>query len=216
MEPYITSPWFFSIFFKMALTLVLGFIFGYERQKSRKPIGFGTFIFVSVGACSLAIIAHRLTGQNTVPLLAAIVTGIGFLGAGALIKTGEKIHGFTSAALIWLFAIFGLSIGVGEVLLGLTIYVIIWMVSLVDNILQNKGMGAYKKRLRITATFDDRDIPSYVNNLRELDCRLVSIVSDRGSQTRIYVYDISLSGEAIIELTETIGAIPAVIRIELE
>ena len=216
MDSILASPWVSSIFFKMALTLVLGFVFGYERQKSRKPIGFGTFIFVSVGACSLAIIAQRLTGQNTVPLLAAIVTGIGFLGAGALIKTGEKIHGFTSAALIWLFAIFGLSIGGGEIVLGLTIYVIIWIVSLVDNILQNKGMGAYKKQLRVTVQLDDRDTPSYVSTLRELDCRLVSIVSDRESQTKTYVYDISLSGENIIELTDTIGSIPTVIRIELE
>ena|SRR5659263_171028 len=96
------------ILLRLTLTFALSLIFGYERQRSHKPIGFGTFIFVSVGSCGLAITATILS-ENPLPLLGSVVTGIGFLGAGALIKTNEKTFGFTTAASVWLFAIFGIT-----------------------------------------------------------------------------------------------------------
>lgn len=148
------------ILLRIGLVFLLSFIFGVERQKSHKPIGFGTFIFVSVGACALAIIATTLGGDNPLPLLGAIVTGIGFLGAGALIKTTDRIFGFTSAATIWLFAIFGLVIGVGEYLIGFVIYFLVWIVVFSDLYLEKKGIGSYQKKLVITTNtiINEREI----------------------------------------------------------
>ncbi len=201
---------------RLGLTMIPAFLFGYERQRSRKPIGFGTFIFVSVGACSLALIAKALPGQNTVPLLAAIVTGIGFLGAGALIKTGEKIHGFTSAALIWLFAIFGLAIGVGEIILGMTIYLIIWLVSLVDQLLQNRSIGAYKKQLSVTVTTPLPTNASHNELLARYDCRLVGIRSEREPTRHTFVYDIAVSAEDATGLVGSLLESVDVVRVDLE
>lgn len=92
-----------------------------------------------------------LAPSNPLPLLGAIVTGIGFLGAGALIKTGDKVYGFTSAALIWIFAIFGMSMGVGRFSIGMAIYVFVWLVILCDSYLEKRGIGAYRKKLTINA-----------------------------------------------------------------
>lgn len=138
---------------RFLITFSLSFLFGTWRQKSHKPVGFGTFIFVSVGSCALAITALNLAVvgvDNPLPLLSAIVTGIGFLGAGALIKTTDKIFGFTSAATIWLFAIFGLIIGVGEYLLGFIIYALTLTVVFYDIHLEKKGIGSYQKKVIIT------------------------------------------------------------------
>lgn len=135
------------------ITFILSFLFGIWRQKSHKPVGFGTFVFVSVGSCSLAITALNLAAvgvDNPLPLLSAIVTGIGFLGAGALIKTTDKIFGFTSAATIWLFAIFGLIIGVGEYLIGIIVYALIGIVVFYDIYLEKRGIGSYQKKIIIT------------------------------------------------------------------
>jgi uncharacterized membrane protein YhiD involved in acid resistance len=136
-----------TILLRFTITFLLSFLFGIERQKSHKPIGFGTFIFVSVGSCALAITSVILGNDNPLPLLGAIVTGIGFLGAGALIKTSDKIFGFTSAATIWIFAIFGLLIGVGEYFVGMAVYVLIWIVVLYDRNLEKRGEGSYQKKL---------------------------------------------------------------------
>jgi putative Mg2+ transporter-C (MgtC) family protein len=136
-----------EILLRLIFTFALSFIFGIDRQRSHKPIGFGTFIFVSVGACGLAITATIIDPQNPLPLLGAVVTGIGFLGAGALIKTSDKTFGFTTAASIWLFAIFGLITGVGEYLIGFSIYILIWVVILFDKFFEKQGVGYYQKRL---------------------------------------------------------------------
>jgi putative Mg2+ transporter-C (MgtC) family protein len=105
----------FEILPRFIITFVFSVIFGLERQRAHKPVGFGAFTFVAVGSCALSITAINLYPDNPLSLLGAIVTGIGFLGAGALIKTTDKIFGFTSAAAVWLFAIFGLVVGVGNI-----------------------------------------------------------------------------------------------------
>lgn len=139
------------VLLKFGLTFAFSLVFGLERQRSHKPIGFGTFIFVSLGSCGLAIVAVLMNPENPLPLLGAIITGIGFLGAGALIKTTDKIFGFTSAASIWVFSIIGLVIGVGEYLIGLMIYSLLWAVILIDKLLEKKGIGSYQKKVVITS-----------------------------------------------------------------
>lgn len=131
------------------LTFILALIFGLERQKSHKPVGFGTFIFVAIGACGLSILATSLGAENPLPLLGAIVTGIGFLGAGALIKTTDKIFGFTTAAGIWLFSIIGLLIGVGYYLVSLSLYFVLWICIFIDHGLENERIIPYQKKISV-------------------------------------------------------------------
>src|SRR5207249_9333948 len=69
---------------RLVIVFLLAFGIGLERQLRRKPVGFGTFVFVSTGACALAILSVDLEDQNPLPLLGGVITGIGFLGAGAL------------------------------------------------------------------------------------------------------------------------------------
>jgi putative Mg2+ transporter-C (MgtC) family protein len=136
---------------RLVITFAISMIFGIERQISLKPIGFGTFTFVAIGSCGLAITASVLEVENPIPLLATIITGIGFLGAGALIRTTEKIFGFTSAAGIWIFAIIWLIIGSGFLLIGLVIYVLVWAVIFIDKILEMKKVGVYQKKIVIVS-----------------------------------------------------------------
>ncbi|PIZ52062.1 hypothetical protein COY27_01765 [Candidatus Woesearchaeota archaeon CG_4_10_14_0_2_um_filter_33_13] len=141
---------YLELILRFILTFVAALLFGLERQRSHKPIGFGTFIFVSIGACALSIVAVIIVPENPLPLLGAIVTGIGFLGAGALIKTTDKIFGFTTAAAIWSFAILGLIIGVGQYFIAGLVYFFIWIIIIVDNILKKKGIGSYQRRMILT------------------------------------------------------------------
>ncbi len=138
-----------EIVLRFVIVFALSFIYGYQRQKNHKPVGFGTFILVALGACGLAITASEMNLDHSIALLSAIVTGIGFLGAGALVRGSDKIFGFTTAASIWIFAIFGMIIGLGNYKEGFIIYAAIWITILFDGYLENHAIGSYRKRLTI-------------------------------------------------------------------
>ena len=139
----------FTTIIKLLIAFILSLVFGLESQKSHKPIGFGTFTFVTIGSCALGITAISVFPANPTSLLAAIITGIGFLGAGALIKGTDKVFGFMSAASIWLFAIIGLSVGIGEYFISFVMYVLVWVVIIFDKYLEKRGIGSYQKKLFI-------------------------------------------------------------------
>ena len=139
----------FTTIIKLLIAFILSLVFGLESQKSHKPIGFGTFVFVTIGSCALGITAISVFPANPTSLLAAIITGIGFLGAGALIKGTDKVFGFMSAASIWLFAIIGLSVGIGEYFISFVMYVLVWVVIIFDKYLEKRGIGSYQKKLFI-------------------------------------------------------------------
>lgn len=192
-------PWS-EFFIRFALAFVLSFLFGLERQRAHKPIGFGTFVFVSTGACGIAFTAMLLTPSNPLPLLGAIVTGIGFLGAGALIKSGEKIYGFTSAALIWIFAVFGMIVGVGYYFVGILIYILVWLVTLYDIYLERHGVGAYQKNLTIRASrlVAREEIESQLSDIKRY--RFVGSEVDRSANRLSITFTIEAGKDIIDQL----------------
>jgi putative Mg2+ transporter-C (MgtC) family protein len=138
------------IIFKFGIIFLMAFLFGIERQLSNKLIGFGTFIFIASGSCALAILALSISSNDgLLTIIGGTLTGIGFIGAGALIKTSDKIFGFTTAASIWIFAILGLAIGFSQYILGTLVYLIVWIVILFDKILEFKGIGSYQRKITI-------------------------------------------------------------------
>ncbi|TLZ53830.1 MAG: hypothetical protein E6K15_09825, partial [Methanobacteriota archaeon] len=135
---------------RLLIVFLLTFGIGLERQLRRKPVGFGTFIFVSTGACALAILAVDLDDQNPLPLLGGVITGIGFLGAGALIRSNDRVFGFTTAALVWAMAALGVAAGAGLYYLTFVNYGIVWAVVITDRYLESKGFGSHAKVVRLT------------------------------------------------------------------
>lgn len=186
---------------RIIATFLLSVLFGYERQRAHKPAGFGTFIFVAVGSCALAITAVTISPDSPLSLIGAIVTGIGFLGAGALIKTTDKIFGFTTAASIWVFAIFGLLMGVGYFTLALVVYAMVWLIIVTDNFLEKKGIGTYQKKIKIHT--------NKIVNLKDLEqdlfegikYKLMSIEVDKKDKEIIALYLLEGPREDISKLT---------------
>jgi len=86
-----------TIIIRLTFAFLAGLVVGLERQIRMKPLGFGTFTLVSSGACAFMLVTESLTisGQS-LPIAAGVVTGIGFLGAGTLIKEGPSVMGFTT------------------------------------------------------------------------------------------------------------------------
>lgn len=109
---------------KLLLAAFLGSLIGLEREYHGRPAGLRTHILVSVGAAMITICGLSIGGTNpgaeVSRIIAGVVTGIGFLGAGAIIRTSDFVRGLTTAACIWFVAALGVTIGLGEYFLALS------------------------------------------------------------------------------------------------
>jgi putative Mg2+ transporter-C (MgtC) family protein len=99
---------------KLLLSLLLGSIIGAEREYRSKSAGFRTLIMVSVGSTLFTIFSIRIGVNNPDRLAANIITGIGFLGAGAIFRSDNGVSGLTTATTIWMAAALGMGVGSGE------------------------------------------------------------------------------------------------------
>jgi len=108
----------FEPIFQLLLAIALGGLIGFQRQLKHRPAGLRTHMLVSLGATLFAIISLSFDIEPS-RVAAGIVTGIGFLGAGSIIAHKGHIRGITSAATLWVVASIGLSVGVGEYLIGI-------------------------------------------------------------------------------------------------
>ncbi len=105
---------------RLVLSVILGGLIGLERQLHRRSAGLRTHILVSLGSCLIMLTSLYVFDiyKNQVPLdpariAAGVITGIGFLGAGAIIRDREGVKGLTTAASLWVVASIGLATGCG-------------------------------------------------------------------------------------------------------
>lgn len=111
----------FSTIIRIILAFVLGGVIGLEREKKGVGAGLRTHILVTVGSALVMLTSLYIYGiyqKNTCSIdpgriAAGVITGIGFLGAGTIIRSREGIHGLTTAASIWISAAIGLAVGCG-------------------------------------------------------------------------------------------------------
>jgi putative Mg2+ transporter-C (MgtC) family protein len=101
---------------KLLLALLVGGLIGAEREFRDKAAGFRTIIFICVGATLFTLFSIRLGGHDPVRIAANIVSGVGFLGAGAILRGEGRVVGLTTASTIWLVAALGMGIGGGHYL----------------------------------------------------------------------------------------------------
>ena len=121
------SSFDFDTIFRLLLAIALGALIGFERELKHRPAGLRTHMLVSLGATIFAVISLSFDIEPA-RIAAAIVAGIGFLGAGSIIAHKGHIKGITSAATLWVVAAIGLSVGVGEYLLAIISAVIVFVV----------------------------------------------------------------------------------------
>lgn len=102
---------------KLSLAVFLGFLIGIEREMKKKPAGLRTHTIVSLGACLFTLAGLNLVGDQAdfiARIIPGIVTGIGFLGAGLIFQSKDKIKGLTTAAEVWALASIGILVGIGS------------------------------------------------------------------------------------------------------
>ena len=111
------TDFFLTCLLKIFLAFIAGFSFGFERKFRQQVVGMRTLILICGSATMLSILSGWISVQtgeaDSARIAAGVISGIGFLGAGVIMKTGLNVKGLTSAAVIWADATIGLCIGEG-------------------------------------------------------------------------------------------------------
>jgi putative Mg2+ transporter-C (MgtC) family protein len=111
-----------DIILRLLLAAALGAGIGYQRERANKPAGLRTHILISLGSALFTVVSIFGFGNGVDPsrVAAGVVTGIGFIGAGVILRgvRGEHVVGLTTAASIWAVAAIGMAAGVGMYLIA--------------------------------------------------------------------------------------------------
>jgi len=118
----LTAKEWLEVAIRLLVALVCGALIGYERESREKPAGLRTHMLVCLGAATFGVVAIRLASRaeigataDPMRVLAAVIVGIGFIGAGSILHEKGTVYGLTTAATLWLVAAVGVAVGLGEI-----------------------------------------------------------------------------------------------------
>lgn len=181
---------------RIGFAVLIGGLIGAEREFRDKAAGFRTIILITVGSALFTIFSTSLDpGFTRTRIAANIVTGIGFLGAGAIVREHGRIGGLTTAATIWLAAALGMGIGAGELLFVAASTLIVIIVLLVFPRLE-----IWIDHIRESRTYK---IVVSTANVEKID-KIHEALTEH--QLTVYEHHQSKSGNTIVGTWNTIGS----------
>lgn len=135
---------------RLLLAALLGGLVGLDRESKKRAAGLRTHVLVSLGSALVMITSvyifdqyHGLTNMDPARLGAQVISGIGFLGAGTIIKQGTNVKGLTTAASLWAVACIGLATGIGfytaAILAGVVVFITLVLLSKFENVFRRKS-----------------------------------------------------------------------------
>lgn len=174
-----------DIIIRTCLAMLIGGLIGWQRESTHRPAGLRTHMLVCVGAAIVMMTGERIfvtfagmTNPDPARLGAQVIAGIGFLGAGTIMKEGFSIKGLTTAASLWVVAVLGLAAGAGSYIVAIGgATVIIVTLTVFENVEAHVNGG---KRSRVYVELDCQDasktllqinklVPEFGAELRDLD-----------------------------------------------
>ena len=175
------EPGILEVLLRLACAMLVGLVIGTEREYTHRPAGMRTHILVALGACTVSILGeyifmHYSTEADPARLSAQVVTGVGFLGAGTIMREGVNVKGLTTAASVWAVACLGIAAGFGHYALAIAGMVLIFLTLTLFEWLQDRMFqGDYYKKYYI---LDSGDIAASLTLINELAAREQGNVSD--------------------------------------
>lgn len=172
---------------RILISFFIGLLIGIERETHDQPAGLRTHILISVGSTIIMLISIYIPQtftefQNGDPgrIAAQVVSGIGFLGAGAILKYGTDVKGLTTAASIWAMAALGLAVGAGMFVVGFIGVAVILFALTVMNLFEKKIFKERTiRRVELCIKKKDSDIQVLKDVLKDQDIKIISTGFER-------------------------------------
>lgn len=168
---------------RLLLGALLGGFIGLDRETHGRPAGLRTHILVALGSTLFTLVSISYAGAHSDParISAQIVTGVGFLGAGTIMRQGNTIRGLTTAASLWTAAAIGMAVGSGGTLLYLAIVasvVVLATLTLVGRLEHTLAIGRRSRELTIVLTSGRRGLAPVLEMLSALSVMIDGVRSE--------------------------------------
>jgi len=216
-----------EVLIRLGLAAVLGMVVGYERERQNQPAGLRTHAILAVGSCLAMTISINLAFQfvpdlpngDPARLAAQVVSGIGFLGAGAILRYGTNVKGLTTATSLWAIAIVGLAVGAGHYFSAVGTTLALLIVLTILNVLEKRFIRVYQTiTVAVTAHENPALVESLIEVFKQLKKKILSIgiEADPVKQTlTVNMVVKTLEDDPMIDIREAIQAIPGVTHYKL-
>ncbi len=146
-----------EIVLRLVISAIIGGIIGAEREMNNRPAGLRTHILVTLGSTLIMLVSiDGFTTADPARLAAQVVSGIGFLGAGTIMKTGNNIVGLTTAASLWVSAGIGLAIGGGYYVGGFTVAFIVLLTLLSLGLFEKRNLRRKYRTIEVVGVHDTK------------------------------------------------------------
>lgn len=187
---------------KLFLAFVLGGILGFERQRHGRAAGLRTHILVCLASTLLMVLPDYIdvsVSSHIDPfrLAAGIMTGIGFIGAGTILRSQSYIRGLTTAACVWLTAAIGIVIGVGQFQLALSVtgvsFFVLWIMSMLDTVIPTETY----RILTVKSKSAEDGLSSILDVCTSNGARIVDvdIIQDKSASYTVYRIHLKFSSK---------------------
>ncbi|MFC0216627.1 MgtC/SapB family protein [Paenibacillus chartarius] len=216
---------------KLLYALLLGLLIGVDRQLKHKPLGMKTSMVISVASCLITIVSIESVAKYSVPghtnmdplrLAAQIVSGVGFIGAGVILRrSNEIISGLTTAAMVWAASALGIAAGAGFYKeAAVAVVLIISAVNFFPYLFRLLGPSQLRERdLAITIRFNSAgDMTAMIDRIHaeHLKTKHIKIKDINDDEKMIYIVISALDKLRTTHIYDKIKQIPHVLAVEIE
>lgn len=198
MDVHITA---YDIVIRLALTLAAGAVIGFNRSQRGRTAGLRTTMLVSLAAAAAMIEANILLGtdmegpagyvrMDVMRLPLGILSGIGFIGAGAIVKRDDLVQGVTTAATLWLVTMVGIVIGGGQLALGGAItvvaFAVLWLLKMAEDRMRQEQRAALILNLAGPSPTDD-EVKSAIGRSGHRITAWSPVLEDGGERRELFI-----------------------------
>jgi len=210
--------YYINILIKIVIAVVLGFAIGFEREITSKIAGLRTHILVCVGSCVFTILSvmifptisadgNPVAYGDPARIAAQILTGIGFIGAGTVLRHGSSVFGLTTAATLWTTASIGMAVGCGSLILAAIATVVTLFVLILVRKLETGFLRQFTQKtaaIKATLIVKSENIPLVIKEISTKLDKIIEINHSKKDETdgkeKLYVVSKVVSQNPVMEM----------------
>jgi putative Mg2+ transporter-C (MgtC) family protein len=217
---------------RIAVGAALGGVIGYERDRHRRPVGLRTHLIVAMASATFTVLSSQfvywqyygkddLVEVDTTRMAASIVSAVGFLAGGAILRTGITVQGLTTAAGLWLVTAIGMCAGAGMYLVSIAVTAMGIVALTVLRRFEDKNDHVLRRRVSVVLGDEEPGIGSVMSALTALGAIVADVEYERrlddDKKRMVATFDVSFADTlSLTKLIEAIESVPGVRRVRIQ